>query len=94
VLSIAAIVGYAGYANHAAERAAQSFCGKTEVGSEVSAAVSRARNENVRYRGPRTTEGREEHDFEFRGWVFNMGVCRVGVANGKVTSVAALLEGD
>jgi hypothetical protein len=39
-------------------------------------------------------EGKEVHDFEFQGWVFNVGVCRVSVANGKVTFLESSLQGD
>ena len=94
ILLVAAILGYAAYANDAAERAAASFCAGTQMGSDVSLALGRAQAQGIRHRGPRVTDGKEEHDFEFQGWVFNVGVCRVGVANGKVISLLTALEGD
>jgi len=94
VLSIVAVLAYAGYANHAAERAAQSFCTDTPVGSDPKLALARAQGQGVRYRGKRVIDGREEHDFQFQGWVFNAGVCTIAVENGKVLSAAAQMEGD
>jgi len=91
---IGSVLGFAGYANYAAERAAKAFCGKTPLGSDVNLAVLRAPQEGVRYRGRLGRNGKEEHRFEVQGWVFNAGVCRVEVANGKVTSVHAQMEGD
>ena len=93
-LLIAAVLGYAAYANDSAEQAARKFCGALQIGSEIDQAVARARAEGARHRGPRNEEGREVHDFEFQGWVFNVGVCRVGVASGKIQSFEAKLEGD
>ncbi len=90
----AAVLGYAGYANYAAERSAQSFCDATAAGSTLAAALSRAGERGARHRGPITNDGREEHNFEFPGWVFNVGVCRAVVADGRIVSVAALMEGD
>jgi len=94
VLVLAAIVGYAIYANYAAERAAASFCAATEAGSELNLALARAQRQGARHRGPRVADGKEEHDFEFQGWVFNVGVCRVVLAKGKVVARRAMLEGD
>jgi len=94
VALLAAIVGYAAYANYAAERAAESFCAATALGSSIDAALERAAKHGARHLGPLNNEGKEEHDFNFQGWVFNVGVCRVGVANGKVISIFTALEGD
>ena len=94
IVLIAAVLAYAGYRNYAAERAAQSFCAATPVGSELKAALDRGEQQRSRHRGPRTIDGKETHDFEFQGWVFNVGVCRVAVENGKVLSVVVQLEGD
>ena len=93
-LLFVAVVGYAGYANYAAESSAKSFCGNTDIGSDVAVAIARAGEQGVRHRGPMVSDGKEEHDFEFQGWVFNAGVCRMSVANGKVISLLAKLEGD
>ena len=90
----AAVLGYAGYANHAAERSARSFCDATAAGSTLEAALARAGERGARHRGPIRNDGREEHNFEFQGWVFNVGVCRALVADGRIVSVAAMLEGD
>jgi len=94
VVVLGAIVGYAVYANYAAGRAAESFCAATPVGSDLGDALKRAEASGARHLGPRVSDGKEQHDFEFQGWVFNVGVCRVAVAKGKVLSRAALLEGD
>jgi hypothetical protein len=94
VLLLGAIVGYAAYANHTAERAAEAFCAATPLGGDFASALERGEAQGARHRGPRTADGKEEHDFEFQGWVFNVGVCRVGVARGKVVSRRAMLEGD
>ena len=94
VLLLAALVGYAVYANYTAERAAESFCAATALGSDLTLALTRAQTQGARHRGPRIADGKEQHDFEFQGWVFNVGVCRVGVTKGKVVSRAAMLEGD
>jgi hypothetical protein len=94
VLLIAGVLGYAAYANDSAEHAARKFCAALQVGSDIDRAIARARAEGARYRGPRTEEAREFHDFEFQGWVFNVGVCRVTVAGGKIRSFEARLEGD
>jgi hypothetical protein len=93
-LLVAAVLGFAVYANYSAEKAAQNFCATIPIGSDIDHAIARALEQGARHRGPRTIEGEELHDFEFQGWVFNVGVCRAGVANGKVTSLEANLEGD
>lgn len=94
VVLIAAVLGYAAYANDSAEQAARKLCAALQLGSEIDRAIARARAEGARYRGPRTEEGAEFHDFEFQGWVFNVGVCRVTVSGGKIRSSEARLEGD
>ena len=94
VLLIAGVVGYAAYANDSAEQAAKRLCAALQVGSEIDRAIARARAEGARYRGPRTEAGTEFHDFEFQGWVFNVGVCRVTVSGGKIRSSEVKLEGD
>jgi hypothetical protein len=96
VLLMAAVLAYAAYANSAAEEAARNLCARLQIGSEIDRAIARARDERARHRGPYTLEatGAEVHDFQFQGWVFNVGVCRAGVAGGKITSLAASLEGD
>lgn len=94
VLLIGAVVGYAAYANDSAEQAARKLCAALQVGSDIDRAIARARAEGARYRGPRTEEGAELHDFEFQGWVFNVGVCRASVAGGKIQLLEAKLEGD
>lgn len=94
-LLIGAVLGYAAYANSSAEQAAKNLCAKLRIGSDVDRAIASARVEGARHRGPLTGEdGKVTHDFEFQGWVFNVGVCRVTVASGKVRSLAASLEGD
>jgi hypothetical protein len=90
----AAVLGYAGYANYAAERSARSFCDATAPGSTLDAALARAGQRGARHLGPMKNDGREVHDFQFQGWVFNVGVCRAVVADGRIVSVAAMLEGD
>ena len=94
VLLIGAVLGFAIYANESAERQAKTFCAAVPVGAAVDPVVVRAKAESVRHRGPREVDGKMFHDFEFQGWVFNAGVCRVHVSAGKVTSVKARLEGD
>ena len=93
VALVAAVIAYGGYANYAAERDARGFCAAIPVGSEVQAAVARAADQRIRHREG-VTDGKGAHEFVFQGWVFNAGVCRVAVANGKVLSVVALMEGD
>ena len=88
------MLGFAVYANYAAEHAAKKFCANIQIGSDIDPVIARAREGGARHRGPRTIEGKEGHDFEFQGWVFNVGVCRAGVANGKVMSLESRLEGD
>ena len=94
VLCIAAVLGVAAYASYSAEKAARKFCADVTIGTKIDTVIARAREKGARHRGPRTMEGREVHDFEFQGWVFNVGVCRAGVAGGKVTSLESMLEGD
>jgi hypothetical protein len=96
VAMFGAVLGYAAYANYAAEKTARTLCANLQVGSDIDRAIARARDEGARHRGPYTLErtGAEVHDFQFQGWVFNVGVCRAGVANGKITLLAASLEGD
>ena len=93
-LAIAAVLGVAAYAGYSAEQAARKFCADVTIGSEVDSVIARAREEGARHRGPRTMDGREVHDFEFQGWVFNIAVCRADVASGKVTALESILEGD
>lgn len=88
------MLGFAVYANNSAEHAARNFCANIQIGSDIDPVIARAREAGARHRGPRTMESKEVHDFEFQGWVFNVGVCRAGVANGKVTSLESKLEGD
>lgn len=88
------MVGFAGYANYSAEQAAKKFCANMQIGSDIDPVIARAREKGARHAGPRSMEGKEVHDFEFQGWVFNVGVCRAGVANGKITSLESKLEGD
>ena len=92
----AAVVGYGVYANSAAEQAARNLCANLQIGSDIDLALAGGRDARARHRGPYAREGSgaQVHDFEFQGWAFNMGVCRVGVAGGKITSLAASLEGD
>lgn len=94
VVLIGSVLGFAGYANYASERAASAFCGNTPIGSDVKLAISRAAQQGIRYRGPLVTNAKEEHRFEIQGWVFNVGLCRVEVANGKVTSLHVEMDGD
>jgi hypothetical protein len=94
-LLIGAVVGYGTYANFSAEEAAKNLCAKLQIGSDVDRAMASARAQGARHRGPLTGEdGRVTHDFEFQGWVFNVGVCRATVAGGKIQSFEAKLEGD
>ena len=93
-LLIAAVLGFAVYANDSAEHAARNFCANIPIGSDIDPVIARAHEEGARHRGPRTMEGKEVHNFEFQGWVFNVGVCRVGVASGKVAFLESKLEGD
>ena len=93
-LLIGAVVGYGTYANSSAEEAARKFCATLQFGSDIDRAIARARAEGARHRGPRIEDGAELHDFEFQGWVFNVGVCRVTVAGVKIQSSEVRLEGD
>lgn len=90
-IALGALVGFGFYANRAAEQAANTFCGKIPAGSDIDLAVARAGREGVRYR---VINDKTTYDFVFQGWVFNAGVCRAIVANGKVTALRSGLEGD
>src|SRR6185436_12325097 len=94
VLAFAALVGYAAYANHAAERDAGAFCGNVQPGTDVDAVIARARAQGRRYRGSRVEDGKEIHDLVFPGWVLNAVVCRVVAVNGKVISRETIKEDD
>ena len=91
VLAIGALIGFAAYANHAAEQAAKNFCAGIQIGSDIHLAVLRAEQENIRYSILNDNAG---YDFTFQAWVFNAGVCHAIVTNGKVVSLHSELEGD
>jgi len=90
-LALGALVGFAFYTNHAAEQAARAFCGSIRMGSDIGLAVLRAEREGVRHR---VLNDQAAYDFVFQGWVFNAGVCRATVANGKVVALHSQSEGD
>ena len=94
VLLIAAVLGYAVYANLQAEQAAAKLCARLQVGQEVDRAIAAARDAGARHRGPLPDGSAVIHDFEFQGWVFNVGVCRAVVASGKISTLEVKLEGD
>ena len=90
-LAIGALIGFAFYFNHAAEKSARDFCAGIAIGSDINDAVSRAEREGIRRR---VLDDKAAYDFVFQGWVFNAGVCHAAVANGKVVSVNSQMEGD
>ena len=61
---LSALAGYSAYANNAADRAANSFCGKIAGKSDVALAVSQAQREHVRYR---TMNDGKRVEFLFQG---------------------------
>jgi hypothetical protein len=89
ILSCGAIVACIGYGGWSAERRARAFCDEIAIGSNISTAISRAKDKNILW-GPA-----RGYTFYFPAFMFDKAVCEVAVdREGKVTSKGAVMEYD
>ena len=99
LLPFAAIGALAAYANWHAERATREFCDETPIGSDISAAATRAEKKHLLWAGGRHNAGVGEtvspYTFYFFGFVMDKAVCEVSISReGKVRSKHSEMELD
>lgn len=89
VAVVAAIVGGVAYVNWSAEKRAHEFCDLIAVGSDISAATSRADKGGILW------GSKAGYTFYFSGFIFDKAVCEASVdSEGKVISKKAEMEYD